>query len=110
MMARNHIGDLTVRTMPILVPQLAKNGATLPGSLDKFGLGVAINSSAIKNGRGANTMSWAGIFNTFFWIDREKKVCAVLMIHMSPFLDDGPGKLLEGFDRAVYANLESLLR
>jgi methyl acetate hydrolase len=110
MMARNNIGDLTVRPMPILVPQLAKDGATLPGSLDKFGLGFAINSSAIQNGRGASTMSWAGIFNTFFWVDREKKVCAVLMTHMSPFLDDGPRKLLEDFDRAVYARLELLPR
>jgi methyl acetate hydrolase len=96
--------------MPILVHQLAKDGATLPGSLDKFGLGFAINSSAIQNGRGASTMSWAGIFNTFFWVDREKKVCAVLMTHMSPFLDDGPRKLLEDFDRAVYARLELLPR
>jgi hypothetical protein len=43
-MARNHIGDLTVRPLPILVPQVAQDGATTPGSLDKFGLGFAINS------------------------------------------------------------------
>jgi len=48
-------------------------------------------------------MSWAGIFNTFFWIDREKHVCAVVMTQMSPGLDDGPRKLLEQFDGAVYA-------
>lgn len=34
-------------------------------------------------------MSWVGIYDTFFWIDREKKVCAVLMTQMSPGLDYG---------------------
>lgn len=110
MMARNQIGDLTLRPIPSLLPQLLRDGAILPGSLDKFGLGFAINSKEIGNGRGANTMAWAGVFNTFFWIDREKKVCAVLLTHMSPFLDDGPRKLLEDFDRAVYASLKSLQR
>ena len=54
------------------------------------------------HGRGAHTLAWAGIFNTFFWIDREKKVCAVLMSQMSPGLDEGPRSLLEDFDKAVY--------
>jgi methyl acetate hydrolase len=51
----------------------------------------------------ANMLSWAGIFNTFFWIDREKRVGAVLMSQMLPGLDPGPQKLLEDFDRTVYA-------
>jgi CubicO group peptidase (beta-lactamase class C family) len=110
MMARNQIGELTVRPFSILWPQFGRDGSTLPGFLDKFGLGFAVNSKKTQNGRGASTMSWAGIFNTFFWIDREKKVCAVLLTHMSPFLDDGPRKLLEDFDRAVYAHLASLRR
>jgi CubicO group peptidase (beta-lactamase class C family) len=103
MMGRNQIGDLTLQPFKSLVPQLATDGAVLPGALDKFGLGFAINSSAIPNGRGANTMAWAGILNTFFWIDREKGICAVLMTQMSPGLDEGPRKLLEDFDQAVYS-------
>jgi CubicO group peptidase (beta-lactamase class C family) len=82
-----------------------RDGFGLPGGLDKFGLGFALNSRARDHGRGANTMSWAGINNTFFWIDREKKVCAVLMLQMLPFGDAGPAELAEDFDRAVYARL-----
>jgi CubicO group peptidase (beta-lactamase class C family) len=103
MMATNQIGDLTVQPFRSLLPQLASDGAVLPGALDKFGLGFALNSTAIANSRGANTLAWAGIFNTFFWIDREKGICAVLMTQMSPGLDEGPRKLLEDFDRAVYS-------
>jgi CubicO group peptidase (beta-lactamase class C family) len=102
-MGQNQIGELGLRPFSSLMPQFARDGAALPGGLDKFGLGFALNTQPLEKGRGANTLSWAGIFNTFFWIDREKKVCAVLMTQMSPGLDDGPRTLLEDFDRAVYA-------
>jgi methyl acetate hydrolase len=102
-MGRNQIGDLTIRPFSSLIPQLATDGGTLPGALDKFGLGFALNSRSVETQRGANTLAWAGIFNTFFWIDREKHVGAVLMSQMLPGLDPGAQKLIEDFDRAVYA-------
>jgi len=66
-------------------------------------LRFALNTKPLEKGRGANTLSWAGIYNTFFWIDRDKKACAVLMTQMLPFLDDGPQALMDDFGRAVYA-------
>jgi CubicO group peptidase (beta-lactamase class C family) len=101
-MGRNQIGDLTIRPFESVMPELATDNAALAGDLDKFGFGFALNSTPSSAGRGAKTLSWAGIFNTFFWIDREKQVAAVLMTQMLPGLDPGPAKLLEEFDRAVY--------
>jgi methyl acetate hydrolase len=101
-MRKNQIGGLTLRPFTSVLPQFAADSATLPGELDKFGLGFALNSHTTGTLRGANTMSWAGVYNTFFWIDREKQVGAVLMSQMLPGLDPGPRKLLEDFDRAVY--------
>ena len=98
----HHIGELTLRPLPSLIPWLATDGAVLPGALDTFGLGFALNSKTAGTARGANTMTWAGIMNTFFWIDREKQVTAVLMSQMLPGLDPGAAGLLEEFDRAVY--------
>ncbi|MBK5293231.1 MAG: beta-lactamase family protein [Acidobacteriia bacterium] len=103
LMGQNQIGALGLHPLRSMIPQFAKDNAVLPGALDKFGFGFALNSKAIEKGRGANTLAWAGIFNTYFWIDREKKVCAVLLSQMSPGLDDGPAKLLEELDQAVYA-------
>jgi CubicO group peptidase (beta-lactamase class C family) len=102
MMGSNQIGRLMVRGLPTMVPQLATDNAVLTGDLDKFGLGFALNTKPTASGRGANTMAWAGIYNTFFWIDREKQVGAVLLSQMLPFLDPGVKKLLDDFDRAVY--------
>jgi CubicO group peptidase (beta-lactamase class C family) len=100
-MGRNQIGELSLRLLPSLMPQFVRT-APVPGHPDKFGLGVALNSKAILNGRGADTMSWGGVQNTFFWVDREKKVCVVVMTQMLPFLEEGPEQLMQDFERAVY--------
>jgi CubicO group peptidase (beta-lactamase class C family) len=102
-MAQNQIGDLSLRLLPSLMPHLVNDKEPLPGRPDKFGLGFAMNTTPIEKGRGAGTLTWGGIFNTFFWIDREKKVGAVIVIQMLPFLEEGTAEVVESFDRAVYA-------
>ena len=102
MMARNQLGDLAFAVPPTLDPQLVAPNMTLPGGLDAFGLGFALNRQPLVSGRGANTMSWAGVYNTFFWIDRDRDVAAVLMTQMLPFGDPGATRLVDDFDRAVY--------
>jgi methyl acetate hydrolase len=102
-MGRNQVGDLELRPPHSVMPWIVKPGAAMPGSLDGFGLGFALNGKPIDRGRGANTLSWAGIYNTFFWIDREKQVSALLLTQILPCLDDAPRALVEDFDRAVYA-------
>ena len=102
-MGQNQIGDFSVRPISSLIPQFAVDKGIMPGSLEKFGLGFALNTKATEAGRGANTMSWAGIYNTFFWIDREKQVAAIFMTQMLPFLEPGAKKVIDDFDRAVYA-------
>jgi CubicO group peptidase (beta-lactamase class C family) len=101
-MGSNQIGELMLRPMTSVIPQLASNTGTMPGQLEKFGLGFALNSKPIASGRAANALSWAGIFNTFFWIDREKQLTGVLLTQVSPFLDAAAAKLIDSFDRAIY--------
>jgi methyl acetate hydrolase len=102
MMAQNQIGELTLPAITTQNPQLVAANAVLPGGLDAFGLGFALNRNPLASGRGAGAMSWAGVFNTFFWLDREKDVAAVLLVQMLPFGDRAATTLVEDFDRAVY--------
>jgi CubicO group peptidase (beta-lactamase class C family) len=102
-MGQNQLGALTLRPLGSLNPQFLVPHAALPGSPDVFGLGFALNSKPLASGRGARSMSWGGIFNTFFWIDREKQIGAVFLSQSLPFLDPESKKVLEDFDRAVYA-------
>jgi CubicO group peptidase (beta-lactamase class C family) len=103
-MGRNQIGDLTLVELRSSIPQLARDPVRIPGSLDKFGLGFGINTKAVEGGRSPGSMAWAGIFNTFFWIDPPRKTCAVILMQMLPFSDDATNAVVEQFERAVYAN------
>ena len=104
-MFRNQIGSLTLVPLKSMLPQLAKDPIRVPGSLDKFGLGFAINTNAVEGGRSAGSLAWAGIYNTYFWIDPSRKLCAVLMTQILPFSDDAAIATFDQFERAVYANL-----
>ena len=103
-MTRNQIGDLTLPEMRSLAPQFAKDPIHVPGSLDKFGLGFAINTKPVEGGRSGGSLAWAGIYNTFFWIDPPRKTCAVMLMQILPFSDDGANSVVEHFERAVYAS------
>jgi methyl acetate hydrolase len=103
-MSRNQIGDLTLVQMRSLIPQFAKDPIRIPGSLDKFGLGFAVNTKPGEGGRSPGSLAWAGIYNTFFWIDPPRKTCAVIMMQILPFSDDAAISVVEHFERAVYAN------
>jgi CubicO group peptidase (beta-lactamase class C family) len=102
-MSRNQIGDLTLTALRSVTPQLAKDPTHMPGSLDKFGLGLAINTKPVEGGRSPGSLAWAGIYNTFFWIDTPRKTCAVIMMQILPFSDDAAIAAVEHFEHAVYA-------
>jgi len=103
LMGHNQIGDLTMTAIKSLAPQVARN-VQVPGLLDKFGLGFGINTQPVEGGRASGSMAWAGIYNTFFWIDPTGKTTAVLMMQLLPFMDDAAKALLEEFERAVYGS------
>ncbi len=102
-MTRNQIGDLQLLPLTSTMPQLLKNPIRLPGSLDKFGFGFGINSKPVEGGRSAGSLAWDGIFNTYFWVDPQRKTCAVILMQLLPFSDDAAVSLAEEFERAVYA-------
>lgn len=106
MMARNQIGEMQMVLLQSQIPQLVAS-VNMPGSLDKFGFGFAINTKPNPGGRAAGSMAWDGIFNTFYWIDPQRKTTAVLMMQTLPFLDEATKTVLEDFERSVYAGAAS---
>jgi CubicO group peptidase (beta-lactamase class C family) len=103
LMAKNQIGDLEAGASGISVmPQLSRTFEFFPESVDKFGLGFLINGEPVPGGRAAGSLAWAGLANTFFWIDFENDMCGVVMTQILPFGDPAALALLEDFERAVY--------
>jgi len=106
MMGENNIGSIFVELQPD-----ADKSRTKPFPLgaghDKFGLGfqIASNDPRYAKFRSPGSMSWAGIYNTEFWIDPVKHIGGVQMMQLLPFYDDGAIRTLRDFEELVYQNL-----
>jgi CubicO group peptidase (beta-lactamase class C family) len=103
MMASNQIGGLSAGKLKSVKPENSSDVDFHPGFSDGFGFGFLINAKAYQGGRSAGSLAWAGIRNTFFWIDPRRGICATLMMQFYPFCDREAMGLLDDFERSVYA-------
>ena len=55
--------------------------------------------------RSPGSMSWAGIFNTYYWLDPRRRLAGVIMTQILPFADHEAVALYGAFERGVYAAL-----
>ena len=105
LISSNHIGDLRAELQPASRPQFARPFPQGAGK-DQWGLGFQLTGTEDEYQRSLGSMSWAGIFNTKFWIDRNANIAAVLLMQYLPFDDDFHLDVLSKFEEAVYRNLE----
>ena len=103
LMCNNQIGALSAGRLKTARPDRSSDVDFHPGFTDKFTYGFLMNPTAYQGGRSAGSLAWAGINNTFYWIDPSKKMCAVLMMQFLPFVDREAVGLLSDFEKAVYA-------
>jgi methyl acetate hydrolase len=102
-MKLNQIGDLVAGRMKSYLPEASSDVDFQPGHAQKWGLGFLINTVAYRGGRSAGSLAWAGLFNTYYWIDPARKLCAVILMQFLPFADREAVGLLGDFERALYA-------
>ena len=101
----NQIGPATAGKMKSHQPERSSDVDMQPGATEKWGLGFLINTTPYSGGRSAGSLAWAGLYNTFFWIDPQRSVCGVLLMQFLPFVDKEAMGLLGDFERAVYSTL-----
>ena len=102
LMGENHMGDLNVQKMVTYLPRMSNDCELFPGMDKKWGLTFLINTQDVPGGRSAGSLAWAGINNTYYWLDPVKKVAGVIMTQILPFADPTVLGLLDRFERAVY--------
>lgn len=105
LMAQNHIGALEVGALKTAVPDLSNDVELFPGMSKKWGLSFLINSQQAPTGRASGSLAWAGLANTYFWIDRTKRVAGVFLSQVLPFYDDTAIDLFGKFEAEVYRAL-----
>jgi methyl acetate hydrolase len=104
-MSENAIGGLDVRLLKTAVPAYSNDAEFFPGMLKKWSLGFMISTEAVPGGRGPGSLAWAGLGNTYFWIDPAKGIAGVILMQLIPFADPKAVALLGDFERALYAAL-----
>lgn len=105
LMGENHIGAIFVEQQPAALPALTEP-FPLGAGRDKFGLGFEITGPHTDRfARSPGSMSWAGIFNTEFWIDPARGIGGVLLMQYLPFYDGAAIETLQGFEHRVYEGL-----
>lgn len=105
--SKNQIGSVRVRLQPTADP-LRSKPYPLGAGEDVWGLGFQIAAPRTPNPsmRSPGSMSWAGINNTFYWIDPQKQVGAVILMQLLPFYDERALRVLQGFEERVYKSLK----
>jgi CubicO group peptidase (beta-lactamase class C family) len=107
-MFRNHIGDLNVTEMQSAQPSWSMSFDQFPGQPHKWGLSFDINEQPGAHGRSAGSASWAGLLNTYFWIDPVKRVTGALFTQTLPFFDARIVDLYGKFEQGVYDGLRNV--
>ena len=86
-MGQNHIGDLTMGKMTTVAPVYTNDVDLYPDIVKKWGLSFLINTAKTPEGRSAGSLAWAGLANTYFWIDPARNVAGVILMQLLPFAD-----------------------
>jgi methyl acetate hydrolase len=106
-MGQNHIGDLNVTKMTTATPMYSNDVDLYPDMVKKWGLSFLINTAKTAEGRSAGSLAWAGLANTYFWIDPSRNVAGVILMQLLPFADAKCLEAFAGFERGIYNGLDA---
>jgi methyl acetate hydrolase len=101
LMSANQIGDLEAGILKTTNPALSSDVDFFPGVQLRWGLGHMINLDPVPDGRRAGSLTWAGLFNTFYWIDPAMRIAGVIMMQILPFADRHALKAYRQFERGI---------
>ena len=107
LMGQNHIGELNMTKMTTAIGWATNDVDLYPDMDKKWGLSFLINTAKTPEGRSPGSLAWAGLANTYFWIDPSRNVSGVILMQLLPFADKQCLEAFAGFERGVYAGLDA---
>jgi len=107
LMSANQTGDIEAGHMKTTSPGLSNDIDFFPGVRLRWTFGHMINLDPVKHGRKAGSLTWAGLYNTYYWIDPASNAAAVIMMQVLPFADTRAVDVYRKFESGVYRALET---
>ena len=105
-MAKNGLGALKTGGWPTSIPSLSNAGEFFPGLSKSWAYTFMVNDEEAPTGRPAGSLMWAGLANTFYWIDRKNGVGGYWASQILPFQDVASYPGFVDFEAAVYRSLK----
>jgi methyl acetate hydrolase len=107
LMGQNHIGELNVPKLTSAVAFATNDVDLYPGMDKKWGLSFLINTAKTPEGRSPGSLAWAGLANTYYWIDPSRDISGVILMQVLPFCDKKCLEAFAAFESGVYAGLDA---
>jgi CubicO group peptidase (beta-lactamase class C family) len=102
-MSKNAMGDCKVCLLKTAMAPLSNDAEFFPGVDKQWGLSFMINTTDAPTGRSAGSLAWAGLANTYYWIDQKKGIGGVYATQVLPFADVKALPLFYAFEKEAYA-------
>ncbi|MEO8317202.1 MAG: serine hydrolase domain-containing protein [Bradyrhizobium sp.] len=102
LMSTNQIGDIGAGILKTTNPGLSSDVDFFPGVRLRWGLAGMINIDPVPGGRSAGSQTWAGLYNTYYWIDPASRIAGVIMMQILPFADKRALGVYRQFERGIY--------
>ena len=102
MMEENQIGSLNAGEWTSTAPESSNDFLPLALGQGRWGLGFLLNRDDQPGRRAAGSLAWAGLYNTYFWIDPAHDVAGVLLTQILPFADPQVLAVFAEFEQSVY--------
>jgi len=102
-MSTNGTAKIAAGRLKTQIPSRSSDVDFHVGHDDRYTLGFLMNPDAVPGARSARSLGWAGINNTYYWIDPHRAICGVIMMQFLPFADRDAVALLSDFEHAAYS-------
>ena len=100
-MSTNQMGDLRVTALATALPAYSNDAEFFPGVAKSWGLTFLINEEDAPTGRPAGSLAWAGLANTYYWIDPRNGIAGAYPRRSSPSPTPKALPLFFAFEKAV---------
>jgi methyl acetate hydrolase len=105
LMFSDHLSGISLpAVMESAIPELANDIPSAPFA-QGWGLGLHLFTEDLPGMRRAGSGDWAGLYNSYFWIDRASGIAAAFLTQVLPFFDAGIVEVIGAVEQAIYSGI-----
>ncbi|MBP0481049.1 serine hydrolase domain-containing protein [Sagittula salina] len=96
-----------IAMLPGVIPSLSNDAEFWPGLAKDWSYSFMVNTEEAPTGRPAGSIGWAGLANSYYWIDRANGIGGYWATQILPFADSVSFPGFIDFESAVYRAMAS---